>query len=140
MATQLFTDILIQASSERVWSVLTDFKGYPDWNPFLLSLEGEVQEGKRITIKIGNMTIRPRVLVVEKNRKLVWLGHLCVRGLFDGRHEFRIEPQPDGSTRFIHRETFGGILVPLLKNMLEKETKPGFEAMNRVVKAKAEQG
>ena len=28
------TEIGIRATPEQVWSVLTDFRKYPDWNPF----------------------------------------------------------------------------------------------------------
>ena len=33
---------------------------------------------------------------------------------------------------------FSGILVPLFKGMLEKDTRPGFEALNAALKQRAE--
>jgi hypothetical protein len=41
-------------------------------------------------------TFRPRVLEAEPARRLRWLGHLLVPGLFDGEHRFTIEPAGPG--------------------------------------------
>ena len=46
MTRRIDTEILIQASSERVWAVLTDFAAYPEWNPFIVSLEGKAEWGE----------------------------------------------------------------------------------------------
>ena len=40
MSTPLSSEIEIDASPDRVWSVLTDFAAYPDWNPFIRRLDG----------------------------------------------------------------------------------------------------
>ena len=66
-----------------------------------------------------------------------WWGHLVVRGLFDGRHRFELEPTARG-TRVAHTETFTGILVPLLRRSLDTHTAAGFELMNHALKAQVE--
>jgi hypothetical protein len=60
-------------------------------------------------------------------------------GLFDGEHIFTIEPLGTGRVRFTQRETFTGLLVPLLARMLDTGTQHGFEEMNKALKARAEQ-
>jgi hypothetical protein len=40
--------------------------------------------------------------------------------------------------RFVHREEFTGILVPLLWRSLDRDTRRGFEEMNRRLKELAE--
>jgi hypothetical protein len=49
--------------------------------------------------------------------------------VFDGAHEFLMEPGSDGTTLFIQRETFRGALVPFVGGLLTK-TAAGFELMN----------
>ena len=44
----------------------------------------------------------------------------------------------DGRVRFTQSEHFSGLLLPLFKNSLTQNTKAGFEAMNRAIKARAE--
>ncbi len=86
------------------------------------------------------MTFRPRVLAVAPGRELRWLGHLGMPGLFDGEHVFAIEPGRPGRVRFVHREVFTGLLVPVVARWLEAGTRRGFAAMNEALRARAERG
>jgi hypothetical protein len=85
------------------------------------------------------MTFHPTVLKAEPNRELRWLGHLIVPGLFDGEHIFIIEPLETKRVRFVQREIFTGVLVPILWRRLENDTRRGFEELNRALKARAEE-
>ena len=123
-------------------SQITTFRGY-SWNPFMSFLEAELEPGRTIKVEIGHegtkrMTFKPTLLSIEPNRELRWLGKLLVRGVFDGEHVFQLEPTEDGGTRFVHFEEFKGLLVGLLKRKLERDVRPGFEAMNAALKARAE--
>lgn len=136
------TDIHIEASPETVWQVLTDFSRYPDWNPFIPRAEGEIREGARIEVRIEppggqGMTFRPTVQRVVPHGELRWLGRLWVPKLFDGEHIFELHPE-DGGTRFVQRENFSGLLVPVLGGTMESATRRGFDAMNRALKEEAE--
>jgi hypothetical protein len=140
---EIHTEIEIHAPAERVWRVLTDFAAYPEWNPFVRRAEGKVEVGARLHVVIQppggkGMSFRPRVLVADPERELRWLGHLWVPGLFDGEHSFSIEPRGEGRVRFIQRERFGGLLLPLISKMLDGATRQGFEEMNRALKIRCE--
>ncbi len=41
---ELASSIDINASPEEVWSVLTDFAKFPDWNPFMRWIKGDLSE------------------------------------------------------------------------------------------------
>ena len=84
------------------------------------------------------MTFRPTVLAVEPARGLRWVGHLLIPGLFDGEHQFEIQPLGPGRVRFVQQERFTGVLVPLFARNLDAHTLPGFNAMNAALKARAE--
>ena len=142
---ELRSEIEIQASAERVWQLLTDFPSFPQWNPFIRKVSGNIQVGERLEVYIqpsgaSGMTFRPTVLKAEPNRELRWLGHLLISGLFDGEHSFTIEPLGDGRVRFTQREVFTGLLVPLFARGLDTDTRRGFEEMNLALKSRAEQG
>lgn len=140
---QLSVETEIEAPSEVVWGILMEFPTYPDWNPFVKSIEGETSVGSRLAVKIqpqGSRAVpmRPKVTEFVDGVSFEWLGHLGVAGIFDGRHRFEVEP--DGErTRFIQREEFKGVLVPLLAKWLDKGTRSGFELMNRALKEQAEE-
>jgi hypothetical protein len=84
------------------------------------------------------MRFSPVVLAAEAGRELRWLGRLLVPELFDGEHSFVIERLAEGKVRFQQSERFSGMLVGLFRASLERETRRGFEEMNRALKARAE--
>jgi len=43
--------IEIRAPIDVVWHVLTDFDAYPDWNPHIRRVQGELAEGRRVMIQ-----------------------------------------------------------------------------------------
>lgn len=138
----LETEIAIEAPPQVVWEILSDLARYSEWNPFVIEAEGTFSVGSRLKVRLqppgGRVTtFRPTVTVVEPERTFEWLGHLGVRGLFDGRHRYQLEPTPAG-TRLVQSEQFGGILVPVLSRSLETSTRAGFEAMNHAIKARSE--
>lgn len=139
MATSIHTSIEINASPAQVWALLTDFDRYSEWNPFIKKIEGEIAVGNRFQAEIGNMKFKPVVLAFEKEKVFEWLGHLLIPGvIFDGQHKFELITNPDGTTTLHHSEKFTGILVPLMKKMLNNDTRAGFEAMNVALKKRAE--
>jgi len=143
MKKEIRTEVLIEASAEKVWSILVDFENYPDWNPFIKSIKGEVAVGKIIAARIEppdahGMTFKPKVLVFEKNKEFRWLGHLFIKGLFDGEHIFELIDNQNGTTTLVQSEKFGGILVPMFKKMLDTNTIDGFNKMNQKIKELAE--
>lgn len=137
------TQILINATPDKVWAVLTDFKNYSNWNPFIESIPGEPKPGGQIQVRISppgskGMTFRPIVLALEQNKEFRWIGKFLFKGLFDGEHKFELIDNGNGTTTFNHSETFKGILVSLFKKQLDNNTKKGFELMNESLKKRVE--
>ena len=139
---QIETEILIDAKPEKVWQVLTDFENHPTWNPFIKSISGEQEVGKKLTIKMQppdgkGMTFNPTVLSFTKNEEFRWIGKLIFKGIFDGEHYFKLTDNGKNQTKFVHGEKFSGILIPLMTKILEN-TKDGFELMNEALKTECE--
>ena len=139
MSKLIKTEILINASPKKVWTILEKFEDYQDWNPFINSIKGDFKVGNQIKVTITPpaskpMTFKPKVLTYELNTELSWLGSLLLTGIFDGAHKFELIDNGNGTTTFIQSENFKGILVPLFKNNLENNTKNGFELMNMKLK------
>lgn len=139
---ELFSEIEIKAPAEVVWDELVDFSAYPQWNPFIRRISGKAVVGKRLEVYLQppearGMVFRPTILRLQPNHELRWLGKLWIGGLFDGEHIFTIEQLSENHVRFIQREVFTGLLVPLLRGTLRK-TLNGFNEMNRALKERAE--
>lgn len=129
------TTIDLDATPSTAWTVLTDFPGHAEWNPFMRRIEGEPEVGSRLEVQLTPpggraMTFRPRVTAVDRERVLGWLGHLGVPGLFDGRHRFELLPLADGRTRLVHGESFRGLLVRPVWRSMAGPTRAGFDQFN----------
>ena len=140
---QLSSETIINSSANRVWELITDFGNFPRWNPFIRRATGKIKTGEKLEIFIQpsgtkGMTFHPKVLKVDPNHELRWLGRLYLPWLFDGEHALIIEPSSKDSVKFIQREKFTGLLVPSARSLL-RDTQRGFEEMNRALKQRAEQ-
>lgn len=145
---ELRTEIEINAEPEIVWEVLTDFNSYPDWNPFVVEMKGEVKVGNRIEVLLKppgkkEMTFKPVVLKLDSPKEFRWKGSLPIPGMFVGEHIFQIEDLSDKEkgpkVMFIHREEFKGLLVGMLWKDLNSNTRAGFESMNQALKKRCEE-
>ncbi len=143
---QITTRIEIAAPAEAVWRHLTDFAGYPEWNPFVRHIAGPLERGAQLQVTVQPdggkpMSFKPTVLACEPGRELRWKGRLLMPGLFDGEHHFRIAAAPGGKVLFTHGEDFTGLLVPLvMQGRMRAATEAGFVAMNEALKRRAEGG
>jgi hypothetical protein len=132
----------ITASPEAVWNTLTELSAYPEWNPFITEISGNLQAGEQLAVRIEPpgarpMRFSPTVLVSEPNMELRWLGRFLLPHIVDGEHSFVLEPLADGRTRLTQQEHFRGLLVPLIGSTIRK-TQTGFDAMNQALKRRLE--
>jgi hypothetical protein len=139
----LYTEIEINAPAHHVWSILTDFDAYPDWNPFIRAFKNTPEPGRQFAVTIQPpgkkaMTFKPVCLALIPGKELRWIGHLFISGLFDGEHVFEIKEIDTARTLFIQREDFKGVLSPFIWWMLNRATKEGFDQMNQKLKTRAE--
>ena len=140
---EIVSEIEIDASPQRVWSVLTDFASYPQWSAFIREVSGSATRGARLRVVLqppgGHaMTFRPTVLTADPARELRWLGRLGLPRVFDGEHSLELRPLPGERTQFVQSEEFRGLLVPLLARTLGR-TQQGFESFNAALKKRVEE-
>ncbi len=137
------TNIVIDAPGHIVWSHLIDFDHYPEWNSFIVSIEGAVNEGSILKVTIQppggkEMKFSPTCTKLITGKHLQWKGKVLMNGLFDGEHFFILQPINDEQTLLIQKENFSGILVALLWKSMHQKTRAGFELMNQQLKERSE--
>ena len=130
------SEIEINASAEQVWEILTDLEAYAAWNPLLYRGKGKVAVGETVEVAAKtaskDMTFICKVVKVEPNREFSWTFHVIHPLLFRGEHIFQIEPIDDHRVKFIDREQFAGLLLPMQAKDLQTN---GLEAMVGMGKA-----
>jgi len=136
------TEIVIDKDVSTVWNVLTDFESYPNWNPFVRSIEGEKYIGKKVSVTCNTaggkmVSFKPIIIKLETDREFRWKGKLGFRGIFDGQHYFKLEKMGENQTKFIHGEDMSGVLVSLMGKTLNKMN-DSFEMMNEALKKECE--
>ncbi|HRG49419.1 MAG TPA: SRPBCC domain-containing protein [Pseudomonadales bacterium] len=86
----------INASAETVYAALTDFAAYPQWNPWIVAVQGEPSEGSAViaTNNEGKVYYH-RILDAERPKRFRW----CDVGWFTrfayGERARSIEPIDD---------------------------------------------
>ena len=122
-----------------------DFAAYPNWNPYIREISGNVEVGKKLKVYMKpewekGATLHPRIIRLVPKKELTWRGSFYFPGLLDGEHSFIIEETGTRKVRFIQKETFSGLAIPLITASLsiEEGTKRSFSEMNRALKKKAE--
>ena len=129
----------IRATPEKIWSILTDAARYPDWNPTITRIEGRIAAGERLALhaKISPGRAFPlTVVVLEPPSRMVWRGGMPL-GLFVGERVFTLTPKPGGIVDFRMRETFSGMLAPLVGRTLP-DMQPAFDEFAAALKREAE--
>lgn len=136
------TQITINASKEKVWSILSDFNHYKNWNPFIRHSEGEMKLGGKLTNHIyidGKKNVfTPTLVEVSPNKSFSWLGSLFFKSFFSGRHYFEIKEISKNQVKLIHGEDFTGMISGLVFNKISESTKAGFVKMNEALKLESE--
>ena len=141
---EIHTAIDVAAPKERVWSVLTTFASYPDWNPLLRSVAAELRPGATValTATVGQRSfdVNATMLRVTPGRELRWAGpNSRLQGIvFRGEHYFIIEELTPDRVRFIHGERFEGLAIPFMGGWLDRNLAPAYEAMNVALQRRAE--
>lgn len=128
----------IGAPAATVWALLTDAERFPSWEPNVLGVEGRIAAGERITVNTRLSTRAFPVTVSEfvPERRMVWSSRMPL-GLFHGARTFTLDALPDGGTRVVTREVFGGLLLPLIGRTIP-DLQPSFDAFAAALKAEAE--
>jgi len=126
----------IDASAERIWSLITDIARWPAWNPDISSaaLDGDLAEGAVFRWKAGPGTITSRISRIEEPGLISWTGRtMGIRAV----HVWRIEKEA-GSALVSTEESWNGILPKVLRWPLRKMLQDSLEAGLRHLREEAE--
>lgn len=132
------SELIINAPAEKVWTVLTDFGKYPEWNPTMKLVKGEVKEGNKVVYQFtqdaDNVSeISAKVQKLIPNKLLNQKGGIPLILTFN--HRYVLEPQGEKTKMIIH-EDYGGIGVNFWN---PKEVEKAYERLNQALKKRVEE-
>ena len=140
---QIHSSIEIKAPASVVWAILIDFATYKRWNPYILAILGQPDNGGALRMTLqrnGRAAMSTSCLLthVREPRELRWRRRHLAPGLYTTEHWFRIESLPGGGVRFHQIEQTKGLFASFLRGGGRRATEESFHAMNHALKARAE--
>jgi hypothetical protein len=137
------TSIVIQASADRVWMILTDLDNYMNWNPFIVFARGDLETGQQFQLRRAtDMTNIPRygmvIAIDADDHRLSWTTYRIISRFLKTDYSFAVERIDTKTVRFIQRETLSGLIPVILRRGRLNNRQSYMEAMNRALKRVAE--
>ncbi len=140
---RIVTETPIQADAAIVWSILSDFEGYPDWNPFIRMAAGALAPGEAVRFRFAlpsrlKVPASGVITCCEPGRELRWAGHMLSPLVMRADHFFILEPAGPGRIVLVHGEHLGGVMAAMLLAGLGWHLRQAYQCMNLALKSKAE--
>ena len=138
-----YSHIIIDATPEQVWSVLTDFNTYPEWSFLFTNLEGDFKNGGEVEVtfmqdpdKNDKSAKYKHILTVKEGEFFSWSDPFAA-GMTD-LHIYKVEPYGDKQTKFIQTDDCKGGLTWLLGRQVDKFHEKYYPRYNRALKMEVE--
>jgi len=132
-------EIEIDASPQKVWEILADAGGYPNWDPGMLRIEGRLAQGEKVkfyTKLSPDQAFPVKVTAFEPGKRMVLTGGMPL-GLFKSERTHTLTSGSDGKTTFHTEEIFSGLLLPVFGKNIPDLTE-NFEQFAAGLKKQAE--
>ena len=104
----------INASRDKIWSILVDGPKYPKWNSTVTSIEGQIEQGRSIKLKSildPKRTFKLKVKKFDPNSTLVWGDPM-------GNRTYTLNENSNVGTTFTMVEKIGGPIFPLFASKI----------------------
>ncbi len=129
----------INASPERVWSVLSDGDRWASWESGVTRVEGRIAESAKLKIfsEVSPGRAFPlKVVGYEPSRGMTFAGGMPL-GLFRGVRRYTLRPLSGEVTEFTMREEYSGPLLPLIWRSMS-DLQPSFDKFAAGLKQQVE--
>ncbi|NEX91146.1 SRPBCC domain-containing protein [Caulobacter sp. 17J65-9] len=131
---EVTSELILKASPDAVWRLLTDFPGYPSWRPGV-RIEGPASKGAELkcTLRLrDNRDHRLPLEIVEFDpmRRLSWA--LGLPGLLQFIELHELSPTA-GGVRLRHAVRCKGLLSPLVRSVFTRRAAFFLEATDTAI-------
>lgn len=122
----------INAHPSIVWSLLSNADDYSRWNSTIISIEGQIEKGRKIQLKstlAPSRTFKLKIHEMKPHELLIW-------GDAMGKRTFRLAEEQE-ETRFTMTERIGSVMFPLFAGKIPSFDE-AFEQFTTDLKKEAE--
>jgi len=143
-ANNIFTEIEINATTDQVWSVLTDWKKLKDWSSSFIGIkEDDLKKGEVSTAYFKNpltggvLEFTHIITDYEHGKIFGWSGELNAHGMTD-HHIYSIEDTGNGTTLFKQEDGFHGPHGKFMNFLAKHQIKNTYKKFNKELKERVE--
>jgi len=132
--------IMINVPAEKVWATITDCSSYPEWNPFVTRMDGEMKEGGVFDVVVSlpgrdDIKYRTTLMKMEKDKELRFKGKIMFQ--LSEEHSKFIEQIEENKCVFSQSIVFRGLLSYFAGGVI-KDSQLGLNKMNEEFKKRCE--
>lgn len=132
--SSLYAEIEINASANQVWEALVRKEDWRYWNTFLFDCDPGLAfaPGREILMAMQRIEgdeeteLQPVITTMRPDVCLRWVSK--IPGL-RSEHTFELQEIAPGRTRYLHRDTFNGILSNVFLPFIRQDEKQGLRRM-----------
>ncbi len=120
------TEIIIEASKEKVWKILTSINDWPSWQSEVTysNLKGELREGAEFKWKAGGLSFLSKIHTSMPITEFGWTGKTIGTSAI---HNWFIKDDGEGKTIVKVEESLQGIFPRLFKNYFNENLDKGVQ-------------
>lgn len=140
---EIRSEIEIAAPISKVWSLLTDFNSWKEWNPITNEASGDATIGSKLSFTMCGKNGKdgpkysPTVIVCENPTLFRWRVKMMAGLLFTNDRIFELKETSTG-THLVNTEAFGGAMAAMSWGKLKQFVPPMLNSMNEALKKLAE--
>lgn len=133
----------VNAPHDIVWDVITDFRRYSEWNPFVVECDSTLKIGDPIVMRVHVFEAfaqRQREIIFEHDpgRRFCY----GVSGMLGAIHSNRcheVRSLDSASSEYRSHFELSGWLSPVVSGLLGRQLRRGFHAMTESIRTRSEQ-
>jgi hypothetical protein len=132
------SEIVINASREAIWQVLTNLQAYREWNPFTIKIDTTWEIGDAVILTVKMKPSHPPMIrkeyltTYEPISKLAW--GFSWGWILKAERTQELIPVNDHETLYKNEDIVAGPLAPLAHLLYGQYIQAGFEAISESLK------
>jgi hypothetical protein len=143
MSFAISSSIEIDAPIEQVWSVLKDVDRYHEWNPFTVVVRTTFELGSPVDMMVAQrppkqMNQVEYVTSYEEGSRVSWGVAVGPKWFIDADRVQQLTDLGGGRTRYDTSDEFRGLGIYLMKLVVGRDVKRGFDSVARGLKQRCE--
>ncbi|NJO43165.1 MAG: SRPBCC domain-containing protein [Cyanobacteria bacterium CRU_2_1] len=135
----LYTEIEMNAPKSAVWRTLICKEEWLKWNTFLYDRNPALRLKQGQTVQLSLRRLREETETEFEPRITLLQPEICLRWIysapgFRSEHTFELQEIGRNRTKYIHQETFSGLMTVLFIPFLRRDEQQGLRRMARELK------